>query len=76
MPMPSSEIETLVKAALPDAEITLIDTAGDSDHYSITVSSKLFSGKSRVQQHKMVMDALGKNMGGRLHALSITTKTI
>ncbi len=76
MPMPSSEIETLVKTALPDAEITLIDTAGDSDHYSITVSSKLFSGKSRVQQHKMVMDALGKNMGGRLHALSITTKTI
>ncbi len=76
MPMPSSEIETLVKAALPDAEITLIDTAGDSDHYSITVSSKLFSGKSRVQQHKMVMDALGKNMGGRLHALSITTKII
>lgn len=76
MPMPSSEIETLVKTALPDAEITLIDTAGDSDHYSITVSSKLFSGKSRVQQHKMVMDALGKNMGGRLHALSITTKII
>ncbi|MEK6747430.1 MAG: BolA/IbaG family iron-sulfur metabolism protein [Pseudomonadota bacterium] len=76
MPMPALEIETLVKTAIPDAEITLIDTAGDSDHYSITVSSKLFSGKTRVQQHKMIMDALGKNMGGRLHALSITTKTI
>mgnify|MGYP001558732976 CR=1 FL=1 len=74
--MPALEIETLVKTAIPDAEITLIDTAGDSDHYSITVSSKLFSGKTRVQQHKMIMDALGKNMGGRLHALSITTKTI
>ena len=76
MPMPASEIETLVKTALPDAQITLVDTAGDSDHYSITVSSKLFSGKSRVQQHKMVMDALGKNMGGRLHALALSTKII
>lgn len=74
MPMPATEIEQLVKTALPDAEITLVDTAGDNDHYNITVVSKLFAGKNRVQQHKMVMDALGKNMGGRLHALSITTK--
>ncbi len=76
MPMPAAEIESLVKTVLPDAEITLIDTAGDSDHYSITVSSKQFSGKTRVQQHRMVMDALGENMGGRLHALAITTKII
>lgn len=77
MPMPAAEIEQLVKTAFPDAEIALIDTAGDNDHYSITVSSKMFAGKNRVQQHKMVMDALGENMSsGRLHALSITTKII
>lgn len=76
MPMPAAEIESLVKTVLPDAEITLIDTAGDGDHYSITVSSVQFAGKTRVQQHRMVMDALGENMGGRLHALAITTKSI
>ena len=74
--MPASEIESLVKKALPDAEITLVDTAGDSDHYSITVTSAQFSGKSRVEQHKMVMSALGGNMGTKLHALAITTKAL
>lgn len=76
MPMPAAEIELLVKTAFPDAEIVLIDTAGDSDHYSITVSSAQFAGKTRVQQHRMVMDALGENMGGKLHALSVATKII
>ncbi len=76
MPMQALEIESLVKKALPDAEITLVDTAGDGDHYSITVSSKSFSGKNRVQQHRMVMDALGGDMGTKLHALAITTKII
>lgn len=74
MPMPASEITNLVQTAIPDAQITLIDTAGDSDHYSITVISAQFAGKSRVQQHKMVMEALGGNMGTKLHALAITTK--
>lgn len=76
MPMPAVEIELLVKSALPDAEITLIDTAGDNDHYSIAVASAQFAGKTRVQQHKMVMAALGGNMGTKLHALAITTKII
>jgi stress-induced morphogen len=75
MPMPAAEIEDLVKTALPDAIITLVDTAGDSDHYSITVVSSQFEGKTRVAQHKMVMNALGGNMGTKLHALAITTKT-
>lgn len=75
MPMPSSEIESMVKSAIPDAVINLVDTAGDGDHYSITVTSSQFSGKTRVQQHKMVMDALAGNVGTRLHALAITTKT-
>lgn len=76
MPMPAAEIELLVKTALPDAQITLVDTAGDSDHYSITVVSAQFAGKTRVQQHKMIQAALGDNLGGRLHALAITTKII
>lgn len=74
--MAAAEIESLVKKALPDAEIKLVDTAGDNDHYSIAVTSAQFTGKSRVQQHKMVMDALGGNMGTKLHALAITTKTL
>ncbi len=75
MPMPAAEIERLVKTAIPDAVIVLVDTAGDMDHYSITVASAAFNGKTRVAQHKMVMDALGGNMGTKLHALAITTKT-
>lgn len=74
MAMPADEIKNMVKAAIPDAEIELVDTAGDGDHYSISVTSAIFSGKTRVAQHKMVMDALGGNMGTRLHALAIATK--
>jgi len=74
MPMPAAEIESLVKAAIPDAVITLVDTAGDNDHYSITVASAQFTGKSRVVQHKMVMAAMGGTVGTKLHALAIATK--
>ncbi|MEZ5690044.1 MAG: BolA/IbaG family iron-sulfur metabolism protein [Rickettsiales bacterium] len=74
MPMPASEIESLIKSAFPDADITLVDTAGDNDHYSLTIASEKFTGKSRVAQHKMVMAAMGDNMGTKLHAMSITTK--
>jgi len=74
MPMPQTEIEELIRTAFSDADIKVVDTAGDSDHYSVTVISEKFSGKTRIMQHKMVMDALGSNVGGRLHALSITTK--
>jgi stress-induced morphogen len=76
MPMKPDEIERLVKAALPDAEITLTDTAGDNDHYSITVASAMFAGKTRVAQHRMVMDALGGQMGTKLHAMAITTRAL
>ena len=65
----------MVKAALPDAVINLQDLAGDNNHYAITVTSPSFAGKTRVLQHKMVMDALGPHMGTTLHALAITTKT-
>ena len=59
--------------ALPDAEVTIEDLAGDGDHYLARVASPAFAGKSRVQQHKMVYEALGGRMGGELHALQLTT---
>jgi stress-induced morphogen len=75
MGMAAQEIEELIKAHLPDASITIDDLAGDGDHYAATVVSEAFRGKSRVQQHQMVYDALKGRMGGALHALALTTKT-
>ena len=74
MGMDSRHIEELIKHHLPDAEITIQDLAGDGDHYAATVISEAFRGKSRVQQHQMVYDALKGRMGGTLHALALTTK--
>ena len=68
------EIKSLIKAAIPDAEITIEDLAGDNNHYSATIKSKVFSGKSRIEQHKLVYKALGKKMGNELHALALNTK--
>ncbi len=73
MPMEQVEIEKLIKASLPDAQIEIIDLAGDNNHFSAHVISAAFEGKSRIQQHKMVYDALGDKMGGILHALSVKT---
>ena len=73
MPMAASEIEELIRTALPDAIIEIRDLAGDGDHYAATIMSESFRGKSRVQQHQMVYAALKGNMGGVLHALALTT---
>lgn len=73
MPMDANEIITLIKAALPDAQIEVRDLAGDGDHYAANVVSEAFRGKSRVQQHQMVYQALKGNMGGTLHALALQT---
>jgi len=73
MAMNARDIETLIKAALPDAKVTIRDLAGDGDHYAAEVVSESFRGKSRVQQHQMVYDALKGNMGGTLHALALQT---
>ncbi|MFA5950633.1 MAG: BolA family transcriptional regulator [Hyphomicrobium sp.] len=73
MPMDASEIERLIKAKFPDARVEIQDLAGDGDHYAARVESAAFKGKSRVQQHQMVYDALGGRMGGVLHALALTT---
>ncbi|MEL6299380.1 MAG: BolA family transcriptional regulator [Pseudomonadota bacterium] len=73
MPMDASEISRLIKEAFPDADVEIKDLAGDGDHYAAHVVSNAFEGKSRVQQHQMVYDALGGRMGGVLHALALTT---
>ncbi len=73
MAMDASEIETMIRAAIPDAQVTIRDLAGDGDHYAAEVISAQFSGKSRVQQHQMVYAALQGKMGGILHALALQT---
>lgn len=73
MPMDPAEIETLIKASIPDAQVTIEDLRGDGDHYAAYVISTAFKGKSRVQQHQMVYKALQGRMGTELHALALQT---
>ena len=73
MAMSAKQIEAALLSAFPDAEIAITDLAGDGDHYAAKISSSAFKGKSRVQQHKMVYEALEGRMGGELHALSLQT---
>lgn len=73
MAMDAGQIKALIREALPDAEVTIRDLAGDGDHYAAEVVSGSFRGKSRVQQHQMVYDALKGNIGGALHALALQT---
>ena len=68
------EIESLIKEAMPDAEVSIQDLAGDENHYSATIKSKIFNGKSKIEQHKIVYKSLKNKMGNELHALSINTK--
>lgn len=75
MAMNASEIEAMIKEALPDAQVQIEDLRGDGDHYAAIVVSAAFAGKPRVQQHQMVYAALKGRMGGQLHALALTTKT-
>jgi len=74
MPMPAADIEALIKTALPDAVIEIVDLAGDGDHYKAVVVSSAFAGKTRVQQHQMIYAALDGRMGGELHALALETR--
>ncbi len=73
MPMTEQQIKNFIEEALPDSKVEIIDLKGDGDHYSATVKSKSFLGKTRVQQHKMVYDALEGRMGNELHALKLKT---
>lgn len=73
MPMAASEIEAMILAAIPDAQVEITDLAGDGDHYAAKVTSAAFAGLPRVKQHQLVYAALGGRMGGVLHALQLTT---
>jgi stress-induced morphogen len=73
MPMAAQEIERLITEAIPDAEVTISDLAGDGDHYAARVISPVFAGLNRVRQHQLVYAALGPRMGNELHALQLTT---
>ena len=76
MGLKMEEIKSLIKEAIPDAEITIQDLAGDENHYSATIKSKIFTGKSKIEQHKMVYKALKGKMGNELHALAINTQEV
>ena len=73
MAMSAGEIERLIRAGLPDAQVRIEDLAGDGNHYRAVVVSEQFRGKSRVQQHQIVYRALGGRMGDELHALALST---
>lgn len=73
MPMSAAEIERMIKEAIPEAEVQISDLRGDGDHYAALVTATAFKGKSRVQQHQMVYDALRGRMGNELHALALQT---
>lgn len=75
MGIAAEDIARMIKERFPDAEIRIEDLAGDGNHYAATVISEAFRGKSRVEQHQMVYDALKGNMGGVLHALALKTAT-
>jgi stress-induced morphogen len=75
MAMAAEEIEAMIRAAIPDAQIEITDLAGDGDHYAARVVSETFRGVPRVRQHQAVYSALGGRMGGVLHALQLTTST-
>ena len=73
MSLKVEEIKSLIIESMPDAEITIQDLAGDENHYSATIKSKIFAGKSKIDQHKLVYKALKGKMGNELHALSLNT---
>ncbi len=76
MSLKLEEIKTLIKESIPDAQITIQDLAGDNNHYSATIKSRTFSGKSKIEQHKLVYKALKGKMGNELHALALNTMEI
>ena len=73
MALPVEEIKELIIASIPDASIEIKDLMGDSNHYSAKITSKIFIGKSKIEQHKLVYKALNGKMGNELHALALTT---
>ena len=75
MPMKADDITALIKEGIEDAEVEIIDLAGDGDHYKAVVTSAQFEGMNRVKQHQLVYASLKGRMGGELHALALETRT-
>ena len=75
MPLSKEDLENYIKNSIPDSTVIIEDLRGDGDHYSATVISKSFEGKTKIEQHKMVYDSLEGKMGNELHALMLKTKT-
>ena len=75
MPLSKEDLEKYIKNSIPDSTIIIEDLRGDGDHYSATVISKSFKGKTKIEQHKMVYNSLDGKMGNELHALMLKTKT-
>jgi stress-induced morphogen len=73
MAMPATEIESMIKTAIPDALVEITDLAGDDNHFAAKVVSETFRGQPRIKQHQAVYAALGGKMGGVLHALQLST---
>ena len=76
MPLPINKIKELIKETIPDAKIEIKDLMGDNNHYSATITSKVFNNLNKIEQHKLVYKSLGGKMGNELHALSLNTKGI
>jgi len=74
MPMTENQLESFIKESIPDSKVTISDLRGDGDHYSVTIISKSFKDKTKIEQHQMVYDALKGKMGIELHALMLKTK--
>ena len=74
MALSIEEIKKLITSSISDANIEIKDLVGDSNHYSVKITSKIFNGKSKIEQHKLVYKSLQGKMGNELHALSITTE--
>ena len=75
MPLSKDELEKHIKNSIPDSTVIIEDLRGDGDHYSATVISKSFEGKTKIEQHKMVYNSLEGKIGNELHALMLKTKT-
>tara|TARA_B100000131_G_scaffold60210_1_gene55812 strand:- start:258 stop:491 length:234 start_codon:yes stop_codon:yes gene_type:complete len=75
MPLSKEDLENYIKESIPDSTVIIEDLRGDGDHYSATVISKSFEGKTKIEQHKMVYNSLNGKMGNELHALMLKTKT-
>ena len=75
MPLSKEDLEKHIKESIPDSKVIIEDLRGDGDHYSATVISKSFEGKTKIEQHKMVYESLNGKMGNELHALMLKTKT-